>query len=466
MRASKDSEKVVDVSRGLPSVNETRQKRSYMGLIVFVLIVLFLGGGAAFWVYLKVKDVKQSVTKPAKAAEEKPATKPRVFGLPASEGAEGGAAALAGGTTAGGSASGVSTVANPMTAGGAPPVPPPLGARNGAAPPAPAEETVPAIGVVGGAPARPAPLNGGSAARAGGARQSGGAGQPGGGGVPKASDDRSRYDTPFVVNGALQPGGRGGASSPLEEAVRKGNEALAAANGQGGGSSVFGAAARPEGAKGALTGMLTPTSTPMVRAGMLGNQNLTVRKGTPVECVLTTRIVAMLPGLVRCTLTSPIFSANGKVILADRGSEVVGEQSGTLRQGQTRLYVLWSEINTPEGVTIPIDSPGADALGAAGLDGEVDNHWGQRIGASLLLSLIDDAFAYEIAKAGSSSGTGSTTSGVAFQGTQQQSQRIAEKVLDSTINIPPTLYKKQGDKISIIIMRHLDFSSIYGLEPK
>jgi type IV secretion system protein VirB10 len=150
--------------------------------------------------------------------------------------------------------------------------------------------------------------------------------------------------------------------------------------------------------------------------------------------------------------------------LADRGSEVVGEQSGTMRQGQTRLYVLWSEINTPEGVTIPIDSPGADALGAAGLDGEVDNHWGQRIGASLMLSLIDDAFAYEIAKAGA--GNGTSTQPVAFQGTQQQSQRIAEKVLDSTINIPPTLYKKQGEKISIIIMRHLDFSSVYGLEPK
>lgn len=461
MKASKNSEKVVDVSRGLPSVNETRKKRSYTGLIVFVLIVLFLGGGAAFFVYLKVKDVKQNVTKPAKAAEEKPATKPRVFGLPASEDAEGSVAAPA----AGGSASGVTTVPNPMIAGGAPPVPPPLGARNGAAPPAPAEATVPAIGVVGGAPARPAPLNGG-VAHAGGARQPGGAGQQGVGGALKASDDRSRYDTPFVVNGALQPGGRGGASSPLEETIRKGNEALATANGQGGASSIFGAAARPEGAKGALTGMLTPTNTPMVRAGMLGNQNLTVRKGTPVECGLTTRIVAMLPGLIRCTLSSPLFSANGKVVLADRGSEVVGEQSGTLRQGQTRLYVLWSEINTPEGVTIPIDSPGADALGAAGLDGEVDNHWEQRIGASLMLSLIDDAFAYEIAKAGSSSGTGGTTSGVAFQGTQQQSQRIAEKVLDSTINIPPTLYKKQGDKISIIIMRHLDFSSVYTLEPK
>jgi type IV secretion system protein VirB10 len=434
--------------------------------------VILLGGGAAFWVYVKVKDYTHGITKTNKPPEEKSAVKPRVFGAPAGggEGAAGesGVPSSAPSSAPAGQLGGQPGAAAPVPPAGAPPVPPPLGAARGASvPAAPADATVPPIAVAGG-PARPAPLASRSAP-AGGAAPAAYGGAPAGygrgGGREASADDRSRYDTPFVVNGAVQPGGKAG--SQLDETVRRGNEALAAMQATprmpafGGGSGSGGS----EGGKGALTGMLTPTSTPMVRAGMLGNLNLTVRKGTPIECVLQTKIVAMLPGLVKCRLTSPLYSANGKVILADKGSDVIGEQSGTMRQGQTRLYVLWTEIDTPDGVTIPIDSPAADALGAAGVDGEVNNHWSERIGASLLLSLIDDAFAYQIAKAGAQSNTG-TSGGVAFQSTQQQGQRIAEKVLDSTINIPPTLYKNQGEKISIIVARHLDFSSVYAVEAK
>lgn len=462
-----------NVARGLPSVNETRKKSNWKAITLFILIALAVGGGASYWVYLKVKDAKQNMMKPKKPPEEKSAVKARVFG-PAPAGADGtpgdatattaaqqpGASAA----TPAGAPGMQARVGGAIPVPGAPAVPPPLG---GAVPtmPAPPEAHVPAIALAG-APARPAPLNGRAAGggdtgavsgRAGATREQ----------AQRPADDRSRFDTPFVVNGEIQPGGR--SSSPMGDALQIGKEALAA-QAQGGARmpSFSGGASGSgnEGGKGALSGMLTPTATPAVRAGMLGNLNLTVRKGTPAECVLQTKIVAMLPGLVKCRLTSPIYSANGKVILADRGSEFVGEQGGTMRQGQARLFVLWTQIDTPDGVTIPIDSPASDALGAAGVDGEVSNHWGERIGASLLLSVIDDAFAYQVAKAGSSNSGNGTSGGVAYQNTQQQGQRIAEKVLDSTINIPPTLYKNQGEKISIIIARNLDFSSVYSLEAK
>ena len=458
MKRQKEAPKV-DVSRGLPNVNESRGGSNWKAIIFFVVLALGLGGGAAYLVYLKLKGVTQGMTKPEKVAEEKSTAKPRVFGpQPAAAGAAsaGDAGAASGaGTPAGKQADSVS---NPFGAG-APPPPPPLGTAGGGAPPAPGEAKVPAIAVTGG-PTRPAPLKGGGVAAGGmgGPSRAGGRETSG-----RADEDRSRFDTPFVVNGALQPGGRSGATSQLDDVVRKGNEAIAAATAGARLPAMIGGGS--EGGKGALSGMLTPTSTPAVRAGMLSNLSLTIRKGTPIECVLSTKIVAQKPGLVRCRVTSHIYSANGKVILIERGSDVVGEQNGTLQQGDNRLYVLWTEIDTPEGVTIQIDSPGTDALGAAGLDGEVDNRWGQRIGASLMLSVIDDAFAYQIAKAGASSGSG-TTSAVPYQNTQQQGQRIAEKVLDSTINIKPVLYINQGEKIGITLSRHLDFSMVYSLEAK
>lgn len=425
----------VDVSRGMPSVNETRKKSNHKGMLLAILLIVGVGGGAAYLVYAKVKTATQA--KSTKPAEEKSTVKPRVFAPPAPvepQGAPGAPASPGSGTVI----------------GGAPAVPPPLGGAPG---PAPAEVKVPAIAVID-SPRKPPPIGQRQGYAEGGARASNGRAQAG-----QSDEGRSRYDTPFVINGSVEPGG-GGAPSAIDDKIRRGQEAIIAATTQSRQSGGF-ASSNQEASKGALSGMLTPTSTPMVRAGLLGNLSLTVRKGTPVECVLSTKIVAMVPGLVKCRLTSPLYSANGKVILADRGSEVVGEQNGTVKQGQTRLYVLWTEIATPEGVIIPIDSPAADALGGSGLDGEVDNRWMQRIGASLMLSLIDDAFAYRTAKAGASEGG----AGV-LQGTQQQGQSIAEKVLDSTINIPPILYKHQGEKISIIIARHLDFSTVYALEPK
>jgi type IV secretion system protein VirB10 len=447
MKAGKDAPKA-DVSRGLPSVNETRPQSNWKQVSMFVVLVALLGGGAAYWVYLKVKDVGHNMVKKDKPAEEKPAMKSRVFGAPDAGDADG----AAGGVPA----PKPGEQAQSADAGTAPPVPPPLPKGGASSPSASAEAPVPAIAVTGG-PTRPPALNNRSGANPSGQAQA----------APrttatKEEDNRSRYDTPFVVNGAVQPGGRAGASSSLDDTVRAGKEAIAAAMAGTRQPAVGGGG---DGGKGALSGMLTPTNAPMVRAGRLGNLSLTVKKGTPAECVLQTRIIVQKPGLVRCSLTSDLISANGKVVLADKGSEVVGEQNGSMRQGDTRVYVLWTEIITKDGVTIPIDSPGTDALGAAGLDGEVDNRWGPRIGASLMLSFIDDAVAYQTAKAGAASGT-STNAALPYQNTQQQGQRIAEKVLDSTINIPPILYKNQGDKVSIIIMRHLDFSSVYSLEAK
>ena len=42
---------------------------------------------------------------------------------------------------------------------------------------------------------------------------------------------------------------------------------------------------------------------------------------------------------------------------------------------------------------------------------------------------------------------------------------FAEKVLDSTINIPPLIYQNQGGIVGIYVARDVDFSSVYELKP-
>lgn len=49
--------------------------------------------------------------------------------------------------------------------------------------------------------------------------------------------------------------------------------------------------------------------------------------------------------------------------------------------------------------------------------------------------------------------------------TTANTSKLAEKVLDSTINIPPLIYQNQGGIVGIYVARDIDFSSVYALEP-
>ena len=55
---------------------------------------------------------------------------------------------------------------------------------------------------------------------------------------------------------------------------------------------------------------------------------------------------------------------------------------------------------------------------------------------------------------------------VVYENTQQQGNDMATRVLDSTINIAPTLEQNQGAEFTIVLARDLDFGSVYGLNPR
>jgi len=228
------------------------------------------------------------------------------------------------------------------------------------------------------------------------------------------------------------------------------------------GSSIGG----PPQANPALFGSMERSATPTVTAGLLGSRSLTMPKGVLFTCSLKTRVISATSGFVACQVQRNVFSDDGKVVLAERGSHLDGEYCVVqVRPGVTRIPVLWTRLRTPNGVTVDLDSPGTGALGESGIGGYVDNRWPERIGAAMLVSLIDDAVKI-VASDSNPANLTSSSSTVLLPSTTAAGSKLAEKVLEATINIPPLLYQNQGNVVGVYVARDVDFSKVYALEPR
>lgn len=207
---------------------------------------------------------------------------------------------------------------------------------------------------------------------------------------------------------------------------------------------------------GTMAALLTPSVTPAVRARVLPTQRLLLPKGAFLDCTLETAIDSTLPGMVTCVTATDTFGVDGSVVLMERGTKLIGETRGQVQQGAARVFVLWTEARTPTGVVIPLASPGTDELGRSGLPGQVNRHFFERFGAAILISVIDGAIQREMQSQG-----GDTT--VIYD--PSASQDLVTEVLKSTVNIPPTVTKHNGDRLQVLVARDLDFRSVYELKP-
>lgn len=200
-------------------------------------------------------------------------------------------------------------------------------------------------------------------------------------------------------------------------------------------------------------------TTPLegVSASVLPNLHMVVPQGTQIPCILQTAVSSDQPGFVTCVVQRDVLSASGQVVLMEKGTSIVGEYEGGLKRGQKRIFVLWNRARTPRGVVVNLASPATDGLGRSGFDGKIDTHFWERFGGAMLMSVVSDATKYGFSRL-------KEKDGVETENTERSAHDAASIALENSINIPPTLYKNQGDIVSIFVARDLDFSSIYSLK--
>ncbi|WP_371436617.1 TrbI/VirB10 family protein [Polaromonas sp.] len=254
--------------------------------------------------------------------------------------------------------------------------------------------------------------------------------------------------------------------------------ALAAATQSGGAATHVGlpGASTPQGGINALASALSATVTPGTSATINRNPSMTLAKGTLPDCTLLTAILTDQPGFLKCILSAPVMSMDGKVVLMEAGTTMEGEYTQGLQSGQKTIFTLWSRAVTPNFVSVQLNSPGTDALGRAGTSGYVDDKWFERFAGAIFFSVLQDAkqiyVARNDARAQRGGSINSSIYNVGTQGTLSQlsntdstANSVVEEMLKQGGQLKPSLYKHQGEIVKVFVARDVDFSTVYELRP-
>jgi len=200
-----------------------------------------------------------------------------------------------------------------------------------------------------------------------------------------------------------------------------------------------------EGSSEAGLGSISTTEVEAVTAGYVSDLSYKVLQGKAIPAVLETAVNSDLPGMMRASVSEPVYSEDGNALLIPQGSRLIGEYKSGIKRGQVRVFVIWSRLIRPDGIDIKLDSPGSDSLGRSGLTGFVDTHFMERFGSSALLSLIGG-----YAQDESDNDNQQAVLSDSFS-------KSAEIALENSINISPTIHINQGERINVFVAKDLNF---------
>ena len=159
-----------------------------------------------------------------------------------------------------------------------------------------------------------------------------------------------------------------------------------------------------------------------------------------------------LPGQVTAQVTQDVYdSPTGKILLIPHGARLVGQYDAQIAFGQTRALLVWNRLIMPNGRSIVLErQPGADTQGYAGLEDEVDNHWGTLFKAAILSTLLSVG-----SEAGMSGNNNGSLSEAIQQGMSQSVHQTGQQVVSRSLNVQPTITIRPGFPVRVIVTHDL-----------
>lgn len=185
-----------------------------------------------------------------------------------------------------------------------------------------------------------------------------------------------------------------------------------------------------------------------VHASRFESPATTIPKGSVIQAVLETALDSTKAGAARAIVSRDVRGFDGTRVLIPRGSRLYGEYKSDVSSGQNRAMIQWTRLMRPDGVMISLDSPSADPLGRAGVQGKVNSHFLSRFGGALLQSTLN---------LGIGLATRNVGGGTLVLGLPGSTQTIAPATTDS---VKPTLKVAQGTPVSVFVAHDLDFTEV------
>ncbi|MGF6227853.1 type IV secretory pathway VirB10-like protein [Inquilinus ginsengisoli] len=176
-----------------------------------------------------------------------------------------------------------------------------------------------------------------------------------------------------------------------------------------------------------------------------------LQAGSVIAAALVTGLRSDRPGQVIARVTENAFdSASGRHLLVPQGSLLVGTYDSRIGFGQDSVLQVWTRLILPNGKSIVLERlPSMDTEGHAGLEDEVDHHWGRLFAAAALSSILG---------VGTGLDAGSDESGI-LQALRRAGgdtlDDVGQEVVRRNLDIPPTITVRQGFPVRVMVSRDL-----------
>jgi type IV secretion system protein VirB10 len=176
-----------------------------------------------------------------------------------------------------------------------------------------------------------------------------------------------------------------------------------------------------------------------------------LQAGAVIPAALITGMRSDLPGQVTAQVTENVYDGpTGRILLIPQGTRLIGQYDAQVAFGQSRALLVWNRLILPNGRSITLErQPGTDAAGFAGLEDEVENHWGQLFRAAAISTLLSIG-----SQAGQSDDEDQLIQALR-RGSSDGISQVGRQLVGRSANIQPTLTIRPGFPVRVIVTRDL-----------
>ncbi|MGY8706065.1 TrbI/VirB10 family protein [Bradyrhizobium sp. 18BD] len=180
-----------------------------------------------------------------------------------------------------------------------------------------------------------------------------------------------------------------------------------------------------------------------------------VQAGTVIPGALITGIRSDLPGQITAQVTENVFDTpTGRFLLVPQGARLIGIYDSQVTFGQSRVLLVWTRLIMPNGRSTVLErQPGTDTGGYAGVEDQVDNHWGELFKAAALSTFL--AVGTEVGAGSDSNSNNSAIIQALRHGASDSLNQTGQQVVRRSLNIQPTLTVRPGFPVRVLVNRDL-----------